>query len=346
MLVKGLDFALLEQNRARLASSTAAEDDASLEQAFQEVATSAPRKRTREEIVQALKAKRAKTSGAGEANADEGVGVAKPPLSADPALEEAKKAGKFRPIGFKPIGGGSEEKPKKKKKVKAKTASQEGEASRKKAKTDTPSERPPPVPKPAPEAGPSTNADVPVVSPPPPPIPAPDPEPVEDEFDIFADAGDYTGVDLGDEDEGNEGLRSDGEREEGEMKEAPPPPKGRWFAMEGEDRPDEPTSPPAKGADEEASPLVNVRPPPVEAPSDREDGEDEDERPIRLQPLASSAIPSIRDLLDMDASSGKGGKRGGKKGKKKEKGTGGEGGVDKNKIDRDYQRCVARLYRN
>ena len=91
MLVKGLDFALLEQNRARLAASSAAEDDESLEQAFREVAAPAPRKRTREEIVQALKAKRAKTSGADDASAGEAVGAAKPTQPVDPALEEAKK---------------------------------------------------------------------------------------------------------------------------------------------------------------------------------------------------------------------------------------------------------------
>lgn len=342
MLVKGLDFALLEQNRARLAASSAAVDDASLEQVFQEVATSAPRKRTREEIVQALKSKRAKTStsGADETGAAERVGAVKPPPSADPALEEAKKAGKFRPIGFKPIGGGSGEKHKKKKKVKTKPASQEDEASRKKAKVDTSGERPPPVLAPAPEAGPSTNAGAPVVSPPPPPIPAQESETVDDEFDIFADAGEYTGVDLGDEDEGSEGLRSDREHEEGEMKEAPSPPKskGRWFATEDDDRTDAQTSPTAKDADEDVSASAKARPPPEEVPSDREDGEEEEGRPMRLQPLASSAIPSIRDLLDMDASSGKGGKRGSKKGKKKEKSTGGEGGVDKNKLDRDYKR--------
>ena len=147
------------------------------------------------------------------------------------------------------------------------------------------------------------------------------------------------------EDEGSEGMRSDKEREDGEMEEAPPPPKGRWFAMEEKDRPEEPPSPTNIAAKDagEVSPPPDVRPPPADIPSEPEDGEEEEERPVRLQPLASSAIPSIRDLLEMDASSGKGGKRVAKKGKKKEKTAGGEGGVDKNKIDRDYQRCVARL---
>ena len=50
MLVKGLDFALLEQNRAKLAAETSATDDASLEQAFLESSAQA-KKRTREDIL-------------------------------------------------------------------------------------------------------------------------------------------------------------------------------------------------------------------------------------------------------------------------------------------------------
>ncbi|KAH9933397.1 RED-like protein N-terminal region-domain-containing protein [Fomitopsis serialis] len=323
VLVKGLDLALLEQNRARLAASTAAEDDASLELAFREVASTAPRKRTREEIVQELKAKRAKTSGEEK------------PTAVDPALEEAKKAGKFRPIGFKPIGGGTDEKPKKRKKVKAKTGGQEGELSQKKVKSDAGVEKPPSEPVTAPEAGPSTVAEAP--APPPKAKPILEPEPVDVDVDIFADAGDYTGVDLGDDDE-SENEHAGREREEGEEEEAPPPPRRRWVALDDE-QPEERAGSPGVELTE-ASPPVETQRTPVAAavPSDHE--EEEEERPVRLQPLASSAIPSIRELLEMDASSGKG-KRGGKKGKKKDKNGGGEGGVDKNKIDRDYQRLKA-----
>ena len=53
VLVKGLDFALLEQNRARVAAETAATEDVSLEQAFLESAAQ-PRKRTRADILREL----------------------------------------------------------------------------------------------------------------------------------------------------------------------------------------------------------------------------------------------------------------------------------------------------
>ncbi|KAH9840043.1 RED-like protein N-terminal region-domain-containing protein [Rhodofomes roseus] len=331
VLVKGLDFALLEQNRARLAASSGAVDDESLEQVFREVAATAPRKRTREEIVQELKAKRAKTSSGPE---DTDAGGDEKPTAAGPALKEAKKAGKFRPIGFKPIGGGSEKT--KKKKLKAKIEGQEGEPARKKkVKSDVSAGRPPPELTPTAKAGPST-----VIEPPAPlpkAAPPPEPEPVDEDFDIFAGVGEYTGVDLGDDDE-SEHEHSGREREEGEAEETPPPPKARWVAVD-EEQPGNRASPsPPKAGPPEASPPANTQHTPVAAAvSDHEEGEEEEERPMRLQPLASSAIPSIRDLLDMDASSGKR-KRGGKKGKKKDNNAETEGGVDKNKIDRDYKR--------
>lgn len=62
---------------------------------------------------------------------------------------------------------------------------------------------------------------------------------------------------------------------------------------------------------------------------------------MRLQPLASSALPSIRDLLEMDSAAGKKDKWRAKKEKKKEKAPSGEGKVDKDKIDRDYKRLKA-----
>lgn len=98
VLVKGLDFALLEQNKAKAAISATADED--LEQAF----TEAPKKRTKEDIVRELKEKRAK--------------------------EAALPNTKFKPIGFKPV-----EEPKKKKK-KAKAI--EGEGKKKKRKQDAP----------------------------------------------------------------------------------------------------------------------------------------------------------------------------------------------------------------
>ena len=57
VLVKGLDFALLEQTRARVAAEAAATEDVSLEEAYME-SVAQPKKRTREEILRELKSKR------------------------------------------------------------------------------------------------------------------------------------------------------------------------------------------------------------------------------------------------------------------------------------------------
>ena len=63
VLVKGLDFALLEQTKAKLAATDSVVDDEVLESAFLEGSSSAPsipRKRTREDILKELKEKRGK----------------------------------------------------------------------------------------------------------------------------------------------------------------------------------------------------------------------------------------------------------------------------------------------
>ncbi|KAJ3921787.1 hypothetical protein F5877DRAFT_7661, partial [Lentinula edodes] len=88
ILVKGLDMALLQQNKAKAATAT--DEDESLEQAYTQSASepivSSTKKRTREEIIRELKEQRAQR---GESN-----------LVEDPTLNKNK----FKPIGFKPIG--------------------------------------------------------------------------------------------------------------------------------------------------------------------------------------------------------------------------------------------------
>ncbi|PCH44437.1 hypothetical protein WOLCODRAFT_144977 [Wolfiporia cocos MD-104 SS10] len=335
VLVKGLDHALLEQNRARVAASTTAEDDATLEQAFLEASSSIPRKRTREEIIQELKSKRAKGGDGVEGEAEE----KKSAVNADLALEEAKKAGKFRPIGFKPIGSEQGEKTKKKK-LKQKVDGKGFNTEKKKPNSGTEAGGKPtdisPVPAPLDEAGPSS------LTPPtkPEPQPKPDPEPIDDNFDIFADAGEYTGVDLGDDDNSDGDVDMDASPRKEEPEEQALPVKGRWFAIEEEDAP-KATSPqplPAAAAEprneKSHSPVA-----PSAVHSDQED--EEEERPMRLQPLASSALPSIRELLELDSAAGKAGKRRSRKEKKKDKRGDGDGKVDKDKIDRDYKQLKA-----
>lgn len=82
--MKGLDFALVEQLRLGAKESTSTVDDDSLENAFQEKAKS--QKRTREEIVRELKAKRMNA----EVPEEE---------STPKHLDELKSSGKFKSIG-------------------------------------------------------------------------------------------------------------------------------------------------------------------------------------------------------------------------------------------------------
>lgn len=193
--MKGLDFALLEQNRARAAIANDAIDDDSLEKAFHDVSADKPKKKSRKELLQQLMETRA--AGPGGHDGEETM-VEKSVSAEDEArkLEEAKQKGRFKPIGFKPIGqsateGGSS---KKKKKKRGKSDDNDGDRKKKKRKVETE------------EAMPTKEADIVSSAAPsePPAPPEPELEPIDDSFDIFADAGDYDGLELGDDDDDDE----------------------------------------------------------------------------------------------------------------------------------------------
>ncbi|KAI0741608.1 RED-like protein N-terminal region-domain-containing protein [Daedaleopsis nitida] len=310
VLVKGLDFALLEQNRARLAAETSATDDVSLEQAFLESSAQA-KKRTREDILRELKSKRGASGTDGESPA---------PSATDKALEEAKKAGKFKPIGTGEVEENDERK--KKRKVAVHAGAEPSASSSASTADATPA----------------------------------DPEPVDEDFDIFAGAGEYTGIDLGDDDDDGSDQEAPShpsrqlkqEDEEGEIRASRPSRPGKWLTTSDDER--EPTPPPPapdrQSATRSMSPQRRASlhgPPP---PDGEEDGEMEEERPVRLQPLASSALPSIKDLIAMSEEAEKEEKRRLRKEKKKAGGGAGGGGGPsekdtKAKVDRDYQRLKA-----
>ncbi|KAK0438103.1 hypothetical protein EV421DRAFT_988450 [Armillaria borealis] len=92
------------------------------------------------------------------------------------------------------------------------------------------------------------------------------------------------------------------------------------------------------------SPLdVVPAPAPIPLPSvpDEDEEEDNDDRPVRLVPLESSALPSIKDLLLMDQTAGSAEKR--RKRKEKNKGAKEAVGESKKlnaeaKADRDYKK--------
>ncbi|KIK23884.1 hypothetical protein PISMIDRAFT_678899, partial [Pisolithus microcarpus 441] len=102
------------------------------------------------------------------------------------ALEAAKQSGKFRPIGFKPIG--QEDKPKKRK------IKNDKNGEKKRRKVDRASKQTGQEP----DAGEEPHA--PTVDKPPSSeerhelLQEPQPEPLDEDFDIFAGAGEYQGI--------------------------------------------------------------------------------------------------------------------------------------------------------
>ncbi|KAH0582973.1 hypothetical protein H2248_010866 [Termitomyces sp. 'cryptogamus'] len=342
VLVKGLDMALLEQNRARAAmDSDALADDESLEKAFAE-SQAQPKKRTREDLIRELKAKRAGQGSETTITEGEQGGAEKEKTREEEArvLEEAKRAGKFRPIGFTPIGGGE-------KKKKAKDGEGEGEKRKKKKRrvgdagtaagtSKTPLSAATELAIAPPEVGYSKAA----ISPPPPPPPlAPEPE-IEilpEDFDIFADAGDYEGIKLHSDSE-NE-LQRPNTRDHEPERDLERAPNRKWIdtgSPEPEPNP-EPSKPALLNSVLASSSTTSAAPPRTET----EEGEDEDDenRPMRLVPLASSALPSIKDFLAAEKTAS--GSKKWRKRKGEGKGDTNEGEKKKNpdvKAERDYKR--------
>ncbi|KAF9563104.1 hypothetical protein CPC08DRAFT_633203, partial [Agrocybe pediades] len=346
ILVKGLDFALLEQNKAR--STITTEDLDALDQAFHESSTAhddaktdstVPRKRTRDELLQELKAQRAGKAPKSAMTVEEEAR----------ALEEAKQKGKFKPIGFKPIGQSEGKKkkskadstdPDKKKKKKRKVEADGNDN----AKSTTNDSGPMPPPSPIPN---QTSGSMP---PPPPPD-----EPIDEEFDIFADAGEYKGIDTEEEEDEGSGSKpkSPARMDAEDTADAPSSsvPR-RWIDTEEDDRAAASTTPsiPLPSSQTSAAPSTSKPSPPPHPHrearvSDDEDME-EDDKPVRLVPLESSALPSIKDLLAMDKAAGSYDKRKKRKDKKKNAGGGDDDDDDAAskkksldaKVDRDYKR--------
>ncbi|KAH0836752.1 RED-like protein N-terminal region-domain-containing protein [Lanmaoa asiatica] len=299
ILVKGLDMSLLEQNRARAATST--EDDEILEQAFTEATSTSepvePRKRTREDIIRDLKAKRQN----GERSTDQPV-VEKSLEEDGSALETAKKAGKFRPIGFKPIGQ-TEEKSRKRKGKEGKEGKEGVKKKKRKIEsvpvqsgTNKPTDKTPAVYQ-EPDTTEPSSSNV--------PAEPPEPEPAlsHEDFDIFAGAGDYEGF-PGDEEseEEHRDTQATGTTSAPQEAVSPVPAVGTkgWF-----DEP-EPKARHASIPPEKSSHIPDTI-------------ATEEPQEMRLRPLESSALPSIRDFLAMDEAAGKAEKRKARKEKKKKK---------------------------
>jgi len=291
----------LEQNKAKAAAISIVEDDEALEQAFLGVDGGAPidavetapqpKKKSRQDLIRELKEKR------GQNKPVEAKGV-------DAGIEEAKKAGRFKPIGFKPIGGDSEGKKRKKEKEggdkKKKRKVEEAKATPVEASGSTQPSTPP-VPAALSDKGKR-------------PAPELEPKPLDPDFDIFAGVEEYTG-EIEDDEEEDKHLTTEGSQEpQPDVDQA----RRGWF-----DKPKSPTPPPREPT------------PPVEEPSGTKDEEMEEEpAPVRLAPLVSSM--SVKDILAMDEAAAKEEKRKARKEKKKKKAELNPEG----KVNRDYQKYV------
>jgi len=174
----------------------------------------------------------------------------------------------------------------------------------------------------------------------------PEPEPLGDDFDIFAGAGDYNGVDLGDDD--------DDEDEDDEAHSKLPvdhrqtsqnsPPGGnssrKWILTEEDEMSSlKPRNSKTRSPSPTRDTQTSARKPEGHD-IEMEEGQtrEHEEQPARLQPLENSSLPSIRDFLAMDEAAEAAEKRRKRKEKKK---AGGEGGSSKSleqKVNRDFQR--------
>jgi IK cytokine len=112
---------------------------------------------------------------------------------------------------------------------------------------------------------------------------------IDDDDDIFADAGEYRGIDLGESDDEDGKRPSTAHRDESGATSSDAPARRGWFG-------DDPT------ATEEATVDVNRSPTPstdsAQGPTSRVPEDEEEE--ARLRPLASSTVPSIRAMLAAD----------------------------------------------
>lgn len=309
-ILPGLDFALLEQQKAKMSQGQAAADD-DLESAFMEASVPVPKKKTRDELVDELKQARSSASAT---------------YVTQDGLERAKMAGKFKPIGApdKPI-----EKEKTKRKKRANDGAEDGERKKKKRKVES---------EPAAEAQinrdnndklpgqkvfeetPSEDARITRVGST--KEKAPTLLPIDDDDDIFADAGEYQGLEVSDGDDDDEEEEKPKTLSKPSGRHSPPrgspsnKPTRNWFGEPVElDRP--PVS--LKPSSIAPAPIV----PFSESTSKPQLKVNEQEGDLiegaKLRGLASSAVPSIKDLLAIDQAAEREEKRKAKKEKKKAK---------------------------
>ncbi|GAA5920259.1 hypothetical protein JCM1841_003002, partial [Sporobolomyces salmonicolor] len=326
ILVKGLDLALLERmkhEQAKLAEQSLEDVEDELDRALNEApvassSTSAARapvppgkSKSRDELLAELKAMRGGAAGAVEGQKDSRF----KPIGA-PAPSSAKGKGKEVAAGWKAVGA---------------SASAEGEKKRKKKKkvvaaAATPSDA---VASSSSAARPSPATDAAPL--PPPAEPAPE---FDSDDDIFGDAGSYKGFDSDSDSDSNAvPPPQPSSAAPPALPEGPPPPKRKWFD-DGDEEDAAPISTAPTAVTDLAAKQAAAAAAAAELPRSRREtrsnaaGDDDhdddadadadgdgDVLPMRLEPLAGSAVPSVRDLLAMDAAAEKDEQRKAKKAK-------------------------------
>ena len=135
--------------------------------------------------------------------------------------------------------------------------------------------------------------------------PSPEPEAEGEDFDIFAEAEEYKGLESDDsvDEEPEKSRHRSQPRQRPQAESAIVPPRKGWFDDAAEPKPEKVPAP---------GPTEHPPAGPVEA-------EAEEEQAGRLAPLNTSAIPSIRDFLAMDEAVEKEEKRRARKEKRKGK---------------------------
>ncbi|KDE03398.1 hypothetical protein MVLG_06115 [Microbotryum lychnidis-dioicae p1A1 Lamole] len=149
------------------------------------------------------------------------------------------------------------------------------------------------------------------------PLPIPPPTinvEADDDLDIFGDAGEYKGLDTDSDDDDNHEATA--ARKEPTFEQTAAPPRNATAAVkrsyfDDDEEKDEDVE--RSTAPDSVTNLASSKQPAVKMTDSNaimEEGEEEEEqRPLRLQPLSKSAIPNVKELLAMDAAAEKEEKR-------------------------------------
>ncbi|KAF9512894.1 hypothetical protein BS47DRAFT_1022328 [Hydnum rufescens UP504] len=195
---------------------------------------------------------------------------------------------------------------------------------------------------------PTSTVTIVTVPPVPPTLPSATIPQDDSDTDIFAGAGDYEGLDLDDEDEGAGDPPVGGTLSGEDVRLGLVRP--RWFGEDGDEALPNVNSIPAIAMPRSKSPSPGPSRPQAAKQADDAEDRDSSSQTVRLQPLATSALPSIKDLLEIDKAAEVHEKKKARREKNKAKSGGGNGEPvepkkaklgSEAKLNRDYQQYTS-----